>query len=84
MTVRWDSNRADDLFFCQSAHLWMQYHEVQIMVHRQFISSVQVAPMPFPSLTICTSAARSLVHLTVALYTRMPNRTGVLHWGVST
>ncbi|KZV61662.1 hypothetical protein PENSPDRAFT_618879 [Peniophora sp. CONT] len=79
--LRWDPSRTDDLFFCQSAHLWMQYHEAQIMVHRQFISSIQITPMPFPALTICTSAARSLVHLTVSLYTRLPDRTGVLHWG---
>ncbi|VDC05640.1 unnamed protein product [Peniophora sp. CBMAI 1063] len=79
--LRWDPSRADDLFFCQSAHLWMQYHEIQISVHRQFISSIQATPMPFPALTICTSAARALVHLTTSLYTRMPNRTGVLHWG---
>ncbi|VDC05639.1 unnamed protein product [Peniophora sp. CBMAI 1063] len=79
--LRWDPDRTDDVFFCQSAHLWMQYHEMRIMVHRQFISSPQTTPLPFPALAMCTSAAHSLAHLIAALYTRLPNCTGILHWG---
>ncbi|KAJ6544036.1 fungal-specific transcription factor domain-containing protein [Mycena capillaripes] len=63
--LRWDPDRKNKLHLSQSALLHTAYYELQILVHRPFI------PTPFetthsgalPSLTICTSAARSCVRI---------------------
>ncbi|VDC05616.1 unnamed protein product [Peniophora sp. CBMAI 1063] len=78
--LRWDPKRADDLFFCQSAHLYLLYHELRIMVHRQSLAKLQPTPLSSPALTICMNAARSLVHLLSALLARAPNRAGLVRW----
>ncbi|KZV61667.1 hypothetical protein PENSPDRAFT_618889 [Peniophora sp. CONT] len=78
--LRWDSNRANDLFFCQSAHLYVQYHEIRIMVHRQSLVGLQPTPMLSSALTICMNSARSLVRLMCALLRRSPERTGLVRW----
>ena len=58
-------------FMNQSALLYSTYHNLRIIVHRSFI------PLPhkssttsFPSLTICTSAARSCIHILHAIFRR--------------
>lgn len=62
--VRWDPNREDDTFFNQSASLYCFYYHIQILVHRPFIPSPRrPVPLPFPSLAICTNAARSCSHV---------------------
>ena len=81
--MQWDPKRTDDLFFVQSEHLHSQYHELRITIHRQFISTLHLAPTPFPSLTICTNAAHAVVQLSNAIHERMPERTGVIHTNVS-
>ncbi|KAF9533926.1 fungal-specific transcription factor domain-containing protein, partial [Crepidotus variabilis] len=60
----WDPNREDDDFFNQSLALYANYYHTQIIVHRPFIpTSKRPSSVPFPSLAICTSAARSCSHL---------------------
>ncbi|KAJ4477535.1 fungal-specific transcription factor domain-containing protein [Lentinula aciculospora] len=63
--LRWDPNREDETFFSQSVMLYSQYYLVQILVHRPFIPSPKKpSPLSFPSLAICTNAARSASHIT--------------------
>uniref|UniRef100_A0A0W0EWG7 Xylanolytic transcriptional activator regulatory domain-containing protein n=1 Tax=Moniliophthora roreri TaxID=221103 RepID=A0A0W0EWG7_MONRR len=62
--LRWDPNREDEIFFNQSAVLYTQYYVLQIVIHRPFISSPKrPSPLSFPSLAICTNAARSCSHI---------------------
>jgi hypothetical protein len=52
------------MFFNQSALLYANYYYVQIMIHRPFISSCRKpSVLSFPSLAICTNAARSCCHV---------------------
>jgi hypothetical protein len=62
--VRWDPDREDPIFFKQSALLYVAYYMLQITVHRPFISNRRDSANPragagFPSLAICTNAARA-------------------------
>ncbi|KAG6901646.1 hypothetical protein C0995_009645 [Termitomyces sp. Mi166 len=59
--VRWDPTRSDEVFFNQSASLYCFYQHIQILVHRPFIptSETPTKALPFPSLAICTNAARA-------------------------
>ena len=51
-------------FFRQSAILHANYYHLQILVHRPFIPSPRKpSTLSFPSLAICTNAARSCSHL---------------------
>ncbi|EGN92361.1 hypothetical protein SERLA73DRAFT_99356 [Serpula lacrymans var. lacrymans S7.3] len=62
--LRWDPNREDDRFFMQSAGLYATYYHLQILIHRPFIPSPRKpSPLSFPSLAICTNAARSCSHV---------------------
>ncbi|KAA1476285.1 hypothetical protein DENSPDRAFT_843199 [Dentipellis sp. KUC8613] len=62
--LRWDPTREDDTFFLQSASLYCTYYHLQILVHRPFIPSPRKpSPLSFPSLAICTNAARSCSHI---------------------
>ncbi|KAJ3712064.1 fungal-specific transcription factor domain-containing protein [Lentinula raphanica] len=62
--LRWDPNRENETFFSQSVMLYMHYYLVQILVHRPFIPSPKKpSPLSFPSLAICTNAARSASHI---------------------
>ncbi|KAF8226986.1 hypothetical protein L208DRAFT_1406132 [Tricholoma matsutake] len=62
--LRWDPNREDLKFFDQSAWLYSTYYYIQILVHRPFIPFVgKPSPLAFPSLAICTNAARSCSHI---------------------
>lgn len=64
MEVRWDPNREDDKFFDQSVSLYCSYYHIQILIHRPFIPSPRKpSPLTFPSLAICTNAARSCSHI---------------------
>ena len=63
-TVRWDPNRENLVFLNQSANLYASYYQLQISVHRPFIPSPRKpSPLSFPSLAICTNAARSCTHV---------------------
>jgi hypothetical protein len=62
--VIWDPCRELGVFFDQSLILHSFYYYVRILVHRQFISSPRKpSPLPFPSLTICTNAAKSCIQM---------------------
>ncbi|KAF8972340.1 fungal-specific transcription factor domain-containing protein [Flammula alnicola] len=62
--LRWDPNREDDTFFNQSVSLYSAYYHIQILIHRPFIPSPsKPSPLSFPSLAICTNAARSCSHV---------------------
>ncbi|KAK0480213.1 fungal-specific transcription factor domain-containing protein [Armillaria novae-zelandiae] len=62
--LRWDPNRDNPVFFNQSAYLYIAYYHLQILIHRPFIPTPRnPSPLLFPSLAICTNAARSCSHV---------------------
>ncbi|KAJ7486084.1 fungal-specific transcription factor domain-containing protein [Mycena galericulata] len=61
--LRWDPNgNGVGPFHHQSLVLYMTYYYIQITVHRLFINS-KTSALAAPSLSICTSAARSSLRL---------------------
>jgi hypothetical protein len=63
--VRWGEQQEDPIFFTQSAILYSLYYWVQIAVHRRFIPRPRDSSgiLSFPSLAICTNAARSCLRV---------------------
>ncbi|CAA7269321.1 unnamed protein product [Cyclocybe aegerita] len=62
--LRWDPNRQNMQHFNISAMLHVLYYHIQILTHRLFIASPRKpSVVPFPSLTICTNAARACVRI---------------------
>ncbi|KAF8971207.1 fungal-specific transcription factor domain-containing protein [Flammula alnicola] len=62
--LRWNPNCDNPLFLKQSAALHATYYHLQIFIHRPFIPSPRnPIPVAFPSLAICTNAARSCCHV---------------------
>ncbi|KAI6098340.1 fungal-specific transcription factor domain-containing protein, partial [Pisolithus croceorrhizus] len=63
--LRWDPNRdVSTPFFTQSCVLYASYYQLQILIHRPFIPSPRrPSVLSFPSLAICTNAARSCSHV---------------------
>ncbi|KAJ2917368.1 hypothetical protein MD484_g3051, partial [Candolleomyces efflorescens] len=68
----WGAEQPNDDFFVQSAILHSTYYYLQILVHRPFI------PLPkkpststFPSLAICTNAARKIIQIGLTFMERM-------------
>ncbi|KAK0448797.1 fungal-specific transcription factor domain-containing protein [Armillaria borealis] len=62
--IRWDPHRENQIFFNQSVFLYCSYYHLQILIHRPFIPSPgKSSPLAFPSLAICTNAARSISHI---------------------
>ena len=81
--VRWDPNRQDKVFMNQSSTLYAHYYIMQIYIHRPFIQPRKSSRLPFPSLTICTNAARSATHVMETQFqkTKTPltlNRVGAM------
>ncbi|KAI0058759.1 hypothetical protein BV25DRAFT_1788378, partial [Artomyces pyxidatus] len=73
--LRWDPTREDHTFFLQSASLYSTFYHIQILVHRPFIPSPRKpSPLSFPSLAICTNAARSCSHIVDQQRRRLPGR----------
>ncbi|KAJ7505376.1 fungal-specific transcription factor domain-containing protein, partial [Mycena galericulata] len=61
--LRWNPDRNKlDLFHHQSVVLYMTYYYIQITIHRPFIHN-KPSVLAAPSLSICTSAARSALHM---------------------
>ncbi|THV03670.1 hypothetical protein K435DRAFT_747568 [Dendrothele bispora CBS 962.96] len=60
-----DQQHKTSLFFSQSALLYTTYYWVQIQVHRPFIPhpSQSTGALSLSSLAICTSAAKSMIHV---------------------
>ncbi|KAI0688002.1 fungal-specific transcription factor domain-containing protein [Cytidiella melzeri] len=63
--LRWDlPHMNNDLFFMQSANIYVAYYNLQIVVHRPFIPSPRnPSPLSSPYLAICANAARSCIHV---------------------
>ncbi|KAK0196735.1 fungal-specific transcription factor domain-containing protein [Armillaria mellea] len=62
--LQWDPNRVNIVHFKQSAALLAAYHYLRILIHRPFITAPRhSSKWPFPSLSICTNAARSCSHV---------------------
>ncbi|KAH0588919.1 Transcriptional activator protein acu-15 [Termitomyces sp. J132] len=62
--LKWASCTPGNSFYAQSALLHACYYHVRILVHRPFIPlPKKPSPLPFPSLAICTNAARSCVRI---------------------
>ncbi|GAA98844.1 uncharacterized protein L969DRAFT_76596 [Mixia osmundae IAM 14324] len=61
--LKWNAEDPHPQYGVQSAECLMSYYEVQILVHRDFLTPEQQSMLGFPSLAICTNAARSLSHL---------------------
>ncbi|KAI6154603.1 fungal-specific transcription factor domain-containing protein [Pisolithus tinctorius] len=72
--LRWDPNRDVSIpFFSQSCVLYASYYQLQILIHRPFIPSPRrPSVLSFPSLAICTNAARSCSHV-LDIYRRRSN-----------
>lgn len=69
--VKWDPNCKNELWLGQSATLFGLYYQVQVTVHRSFITSRRGSPHSLASLIICTNAARSCVQVLYELYLRI-------------
>ena len=82
--VRWDPNREDPIFFCQSAFLHVVFYHLQILIHRPFISTPRKpSSVAFPSLAICANAARTSVRIIDAQIRRNELPVPIIHWQVS-
>ncbi|KIO34342.1 hypothetical protein M407DRAFT_3474 [Tulasnella calospora MUT 4182] len=72
----------DPVFFVQAAILRVTFHYVQITIHRPFIPVLtgnNSSPLAFPSLAICTNAARSVSHILEAWMKRTLDITPLLY-----
>ncbi|KAJ3977120.1 fungal-specific transcription factor domain-containing protein [Lentinula raphanica] len=74
--MKWDPHRVDDILFSQTLVSREQW--VQIQLHKRFIRPGPLNTGNFPSLAICTNAARSYTHIMQAFFARpgmpmMPN-----------
>jgi hypothetical protein len=63
------------VFFLQSVHLYTQFYDLQIAIHRPFITPFKPSPHSFPSVAICANAARSCAHIIDRVSHRYPRRT---------
>ncbi|KAL1710084.1 fungal-specific transcription factor domain-containing protein [Schizophyllum commune] len=62
--LRWDPEQTNVELMNQAAFLDCSYRAVQILIHRPFLTAqAQVVNSPLPSLTICTTAARTCAHV---------------------
>ncbi|KAL1674775.1 fungal-specific transcription factor domain-containing protein, partial [Schizophyllum commune] len=70
--LRWNTEIKDELFLRQSVDLYTTYYTLQILVHKPFIPRPRKpASLAYPSLTICTNAARSCIHMNDVYMRRM-------------
>ncbi|EPQ32023.1 uncharacterized protein PFL1_00221 [Pseudozyma flocculosa PF-1] len=62
--LRYSPNLDNDTWLIQSSMLYIRYYHCQILVHRPFIfGDKSRSSFNFPSLAICTNAARSISHV---------------------
>ncbi|KAF9482139.1 hypothetical protein BDN70DRAFT_875432 [Pholiota conissans] len=66
--LRWDPEMTNSIFFHQSVSLHVAYYYIQIQIHRPFLT--KKSSLSFPSLAICTNAARSSAHVLEVSLTR--------------
>ncbi|KZV69843.1 hypothetical protein PENSPDRAFT_651985 [Peniophora sp. CONT] len=77
--LKWDPTRTDPVFTLQSGVMYAHYYEVQIMIHRCFIPTPQKpSQTTFPSLAICTNAARSCCQIIASCRSRLPQWRGFI------
>ncbi|KAF9074210.1 hypothetical protein BDP27DRAFT_1477043, partial [Rhodocollybia butyracea] len=77
--LRWDPHRPNDTLFSQSVMLHTNYYWTQIQIHKSFIRPGPLSTGNFPSLAICTNAARSFVHI-LQVYHLRPNMPRLPHY----
>ncbi|KZV67312.1 hypothetical protein PENSPDRAFT_58281 [Peniophora sp. CONT] len=71
--LRWPPSPDETAFFTQSAILYAQYYQLQIMVHRPFIATARApGQLSFPSLAVCTNAARAISRIADATRRHRP------------
>jgi hypothetical protein len=70
-SVRWDPEQEDLALLDQSAYLYATYYQLQILVHRPFIRARGGVPASFPSLAICTNAARACAKVVYQHFARV-------------
>ncbi|GJE87560.1 fungal-specific transcription factor domain-containing protein [Phanerochaete sordida] len=68
--LRFDPAQENLVFFNQSALLYSSYYNLQISIHRPFLSQRRSQSSSLPSLAICTNAARSCLHVMWEQYKR--------------
>ncbi|KAJ3735521.1 fungal-specific transcription factor domain-containing protein [Lentinula guzmanii] len=68
--LKWDPYRQDDVLFSQTVNLHSNYYWVQIQLHKMFVRPGPLNTGNFPSLAICTNAARSYAHIMQAFRAR--------------
>ncbi|KAF9020649.1 hypothetical protein BDZ89DRAFT_1138498 [Hymenopellis radicata] len=69
--LRWDPNTENLTHLLQSATLYIGYYNLQILIHRPFIPTpTNPSTLSFPSLAICTNAARCCSHVIDAVNRR--------------
>ncbi|KAK4050085.1 Gypsy retrotransposon integrase-like protein 1 [Microbotryomycetes sp. JL201] len=61
--LRWNQNEPDDVILTQAANIYSMYYSTQILVHREFLSPSRAKVAGFPSLAICSNAARSCANI---------------------
>ena len=62
--MRWNPDQEDEFFLTQAGTLSAYYYYTQFAVHRPFMDAARrESPLSFPSLAICTNAARSASHI---------------------
>ncbi|KAK7457844.1 Gypsy retrotransposon integrase-like protein 1 [Stygiomarasmius scandens] len=72
--LKWENQNDTSIFCSQSAILYSTYYWIQIQVHRRFIPRPgRSSSTSFPSLTICTNAARSCIRVCEAHYKKKPS-----------
>ena len=80
--LRYDPHERSDEWLVQSSLIYSKYYNCQLLVHRPFIAAKKGASessiLNFPSLAICTNAARSISHLVTNLRDRgLHNQLGI-------
>ncbi|KAI5477108.1 Zn(2)-C6 transcription factor [Pseudohyphozyma bogoriensis] len=61
--LKWDPERQDPKWIAMSTAIYSNYYCCQILIHRNFISPSTSQMHMFPSLAICSNAARSCSHV---------------------
>lgn len=75
--LRWVPTCGDPTFFKQSAFLYINYYQNQILVHRPFMASKNSA-LSLSCLAICTNAARCILNVADALRQRRESYPGTI------
>ncbi|GAA5925767.1 hypothetical protein JCM3775_001495 [Rhodotorula graminis] len=61
--LAWNPARQNDVELGTSAWFMSTYFQTQILIHREFVSPARSRALGFPSLAICTNAARAMANV---------------------